>query len=201
MPLSEFDNRVSCVKTKMIGLLLLGDEKARWSRFDTVRKRDEQTDMSIKTELGPVSIQTQSLALRALRKRKPQERQAITFEWKPGFTERHNYIITCPSSLVNLYASSSPTDCHLESTYFISLPGTTTTVLVVYVLLLLLLYFICTLDSIGGKNCSRDSMLKCSSGWPSYCYYITFITFTGFGGREGWITTDIQTYTGCKIKY
>jgi len=52
--------------------------------------------------LSPVSIQTQSLALRALRKRKPQETQAlaflaifvyvmhatqaIAFEWKPGFT-------------------------------------------------------------------------------------------------------------------
>ena len=33
--------------------------------------------------LSPVSIQTQSLALRTLRKRKPQ---AIAFEWKPGFT-------------------------------------------------------------------------------------------------------------------
>ena len=60
----------------------------QFSRFDTVRKRDEQTDTSIKTELGPVSIQTQSLALRALRKRKPQERQALAFEWKwkPGFS-------------------------------------------------------------------------------------------------------------------
>jgi len=39
--------------------------------------------------LSPVSIQTQSLALRALRalrKRRPQETQAIAFEWKPGFT-------------------------------------------------------------------------------------------------------------------
>ena len=35
--------------------------------------------------LSPVSIQTQSLALRALRKRKPQETQAIAFGWKPGF--------------------------------------------------------------------------------------------------------------------
>ena len=51
-------------------------------------------------QLSPVSIQTQSLALRALRKRKPQETQAlvflavfvyatlttqaIVFEWKPG---------------------------------------------------------------------------------------------------------------------
>ena len=36
--------------------------------------------------LSPVSIKTQSLALRALRKRKPQETQAIAFEWKPGFS-------------------------------------------------------------------------------------------------------------------
>ena len=52
--------------------------------------------------LSPVSIQTQSLAVRALRKRKPQETQAlaflavfvytthatqaIAFEWKPGFS-------------------------------------------------------------------------------------------------------------------
>ena len=33
-----------------------------------------------------VSIQTQSLALRALRKRKPQETQAIAIEWKPGLS-------------------------------------------------------------------------------------------------------------------
>ena len=38
--------------------------------------------------LSPVSIQTQSLALRASRKRKPQETQAIAFEWKPGFISR-----------------------------------------------------------------------------------------------------------------
>ena len=35
---------------------------------------------------SPVSIQTQSLALRALRKRKPQETQAIAFGWKSGLT-------------------------------------------------------------------------------------------------------------------
>ena len=35
--------------------------------------------------ISPVSIQTQSLALRALRKRKPQETQATAFEWKPGY--------------------------------------------------------------------------------------------------------------------
>jgi len=33
----------------------------------------------LSVESGPVSIQTQSLALRALRKRKPQETQALAF--------------------------------------------------------------------------------------------------------------------------
>ena len=40
--------------------------------------------MKARRVVSPVSIQTQSLALRALRKRKPQETQAIAFEWKPG---------------------------------------------------------------------------------------------------------------------
>ena len=77
------------------------------------RKRVTQVDISqaertcisyvsLCTESSPVSIQTQSLALRALRKRKPQETQSLAFlavfvyatnatqatafEWKPGLT-------------------------------------------------------------------------------------------------------------------
>ena len=56
--------------------------------------------MAGERDLSPVSIQTQSLALRALRKRKPQETQSfalatmigclptqtIAFEWKPGLS-------------------------------------------------------------------------------------------------------------------
>jgi len=45
--------------------------------------------------LSPVSIQTQSLALRALRKRKPQETQAIAFEWKLGFTSKLSVTGNC----------------------------------------------------------------------------------------------------------
>jgi len=45
--------------------------------------------------LSPVSIQTQSLALRALRKRKPQETQAIAFEWKPGVSHKPSGTLRC----------------------------------------------------------------------------------------------------------
>jgi len=58
--------------------------------------------------LSPISIQTQSLALRALRKRKPQETQALAvfvyathstqafaFEWKPGFSSVKYYVMLC----------------------------------------------------------------------------------------------------------
>ena len=42
---------------------------------------------------SPISIQTESLALRALRKQKPQETQAIAFEWNrawaPDIRLRH----------------------------------------------------------------------------------------------------------------
>ena len=36
-------------------------------------------ELCVSSQLSPVSIQTQSLALRALRKRKPQETQALAF--------------------------------------------------------------------------------------------------------------------------
>jgi len=60
----------------------------------------------VSCNLSPVSIQTQSLALHALRKQKPQETQplaflavfvyatqAIAFEWKPSFRLHLNNII------------------------------------------------------------------------------------------------------------
>jgi len=50
---------------------------------------DTQEPSTCTTDLSPVSIQTQSLALRALRKRKPQETQALALgssqSWLPLF--------------------------------------------------------------------------------------------------------------------
>jgi len=71
---------------------------------------------------SPVSIQTQSLALRAVRKRKPQEMQALAFlavfvyapqatafEWKPGFRLLPSSIDVAPTRVDSTLA------CMLQS--------------------------------------------------------------------------------------
>ena len=67
-----------------LGLKKLGEVIAEYI-ISTVGGPVPVVAVPVAQVLRPVSIQTQSLALRALRKRKPQETQALAFEWKPGF--------------------------------------------------------------------------------------------------------------------